>query len=123
MVHREFCHLCFRPIEFIDRKIMLYPVNNSRGSLSHYLITDPDCPVICENVTVPHYPQVGDVVKNSPDEIKLVSSANADNKCCCCYSMRKVGGRNSCWTVNHSIQQTVSFYVTFPIVLMGVVII
>ena len=96
--------------EFIDRKIMLYPVNKSRGSLSYYLITDSDCPVICENVTVPHYPQVGDVVRlNSPDEIKLVSSVDADNKCCCCHPMRKVGGRSSRWTVNRSIQQTVSF--------------
>ena len=110
MVCREFRRLCVQPTEFIDRKIMLYPVNNSRGSLSYYLITDPDCPVICENVTVPHYPQVGDVVRlNSPDEIKLVSSVDADNKCCCCHPMRKVGGRNSRWTVNRSIQQTVSF--------------
>ena len=88
--------------------LMLYPVNNSRGLLLHYLIIDPDCPVISENVTVPHYPQVGDVRLNSPDEIKLVSSVDAD-KCCCCHPMCKVGGRNSRWTVNHSIQQTVSF--------------
>ena len=110
MVRREFCRLCVQPTEFIDRKIMLYPVNNSQGSLSHYLTIDPDCLVICENVTVTHYPQVGDVVRlNSPDEIKLVSSVDADNKCCCCHPMRKVGGRNSRWTVNRSIQQTVSF--------------
>ena len=109
MVCREFRCLCVQPTEFIDRKIMLYPVNNSRGLLSYYLITDSDCLVICENVTVPHYPQVGDVVRlNSPDEIKLVSSVDADNKCCCCHPMRKVGGRNSRWTVNCSIQQTVS---------------
>ena len=42
MVHREFRRLCVQPTKFIERKIMLYPVNNSRGSLSHYLIIDPD---------------------------------------------------------------------------------
>ena len=85
MVQREFRRLCIQPTEFIDRKIMLYPINNTRDLLSHYLIIDLDCHVICENVTVPYYPQVGDVVRlNSSDEIKLLSSVDAD-KCCCCY--------------------------------------
>ena len=102
MVQREFRRLCIQPTEFIDRKIMLYPINNTRDLLSHYLIIDLDCHVICENATVPHYPQVGDVVRLNPsDEIKLVSSVNAD-KCCCCYPMCKVGGRNSHWTVNRT---------------------
>ena len=81
MVHREFRRLCVQPTEFIDRKIMLYPINNTQGLLSHYLIIDPDSHVICENVTVSHYPQVGDVVRlNSSDKIELVSSVDADNK-------------------------------------------
>ena len=81
MVQREFRRLCIQPTEFIDRKIMLYPINNTRDLLSHYLIIDLDCHVICENVTVPHYPQVGDVVRlNSSDKIELVSSVDADNK-------------------------------------------
>ena len=58
--------------------MILYPINNSRGSLSHYLIIDPDQP---ENVTVPHYPQESDVARlNSPEKIKLVSSVDADNE-------------------------------------------
>ena len=69
MVRREFRQLCVQPTEFIDRKVMLYPVTNSRGSLSYFLTIDPDRLVTCTDVTVPHYPQVDDVVRLcSPDE-------------------------------------------------------
>ena len=110
MVRREFRQLCVQPTEFIDRKVMLYPVTNSRGSLSHFLTIDPDRLVTCTDVTVPHYPQVDDVVRLcSPDELKLVLAVDADNKRFCCYPMRRVGGRNSRWTVNRSTQQTITF--------------
>lgn len=92
---------------------MLYPVTNSRGSLSHFLTIDPDRLVTCTDVTVPHNPQVDDVVRLcSPDELKLVLAVDADNKRFCCYPMRRVGGRNSRWTVNRSAQQTITL-ITF----------
>jgi len=71
MVCQEFRQLCVQPTEFIDRKVMLYPVTNSWRSLSHFLTIDPDRLVACTDVTVPHYPQVDDFVRLcSPDELK-----------------------------------------------------
>lgn len=93
MIRREYRRLCLTPLHFIDRKVMVYKLDNE----SSCLMIDMDGPVVCRTVGIPYYPNPGEVVKVKTNGHLLVETVN--NQTVQGHELRRVNGTNPRWIV------------------------
>lgn len=92
LVPRQFRSLCVQPLKYVDRKVMLYPVGDRQ---LQYLI-DPEGPVDLEDIAIPYLPKEQEVVLMNNGALVHVSAVAS--KEVTGYPLRKITGRNPCWT-------------------------
>ncbi len=114
MVARDFRCLRVQPLKYIDRKVMMYPMP-SANRVQYYLTIDPDGPLDLDKCSIPYFPEEHEIVSVKDTTFVYVDRIDESRKTLEGFPLRKIGGRNTRWTLQPEKQEYSLLNVTKPV--------
>ena len=105
MIRKDYRRLCVYSLNFLDRKVMVYPADSSRSS---FLIIDPDAPITVKDINIPYYTKANVVCVKLNTRTLLVQAKqiNHDKQCFHGHELRQVRGHSDRFNI---LSRTVTF--------------